>query len=74
MTGSDPDPATTPGLEPGGGVRPGDTPPGEASTAGPSQDQRIPGRGIPIALMVVLGLVVLLIVVGLIGRIGGLFG
>ena len=31
---TDPDPDNTPGLEPGGGVMPGDTPPGEASTSG----------------------------------------
>lgn len=28
----DPDPADTPGLEPGGGVQPGDTPPDSGST------------------------------------------
>ena len=31
---TDPQPENTPGLEPGGGVAPGDTPPGEASTSG----------------------------------------
>jgi Family of unknown function (DUF6480) len=31
---TDPDPDNTPGLEPGGGVMPGDTPPVEASTSG----------------------------------------
>lgn len=40
----DPDPRDTPGLEPGGGVTPGDTPPGESSTseAGP---RHAPPRG-----------------------------
>ncbi len=31
---TDPDPDNTPGLEPGNGVNPGDTPPVEASTSG----------------------------------------
>ncbi len=31
---TDPDPENTPGLEPGNGVMPGDTPPIEASTSG----------------------------------------
>jgi hypothetical protein len=31
---TDPDPDNTPGLEPGNGVQPGDTPPIEASTSG----------------------------------------
>jgi len=39
----DPDPSGTPGLEPGGGVAPGDTPPGESSTSGASDRQ--PGTG-----------------------------
>jgi hypothetical protein len=30
----DPDPSETPGLEPGGGVRPGDLPPDSAQTSG----------------------------------------
>lgn len=35
-----PDPETTPGLEPGGGVRPGDTPPSADSMSGASGDSR----------------------------------
>lgn len=38
-TSPDPDPDSTPGLEPGGGVTPGDTPPGESSTSGASDRQ-----------------------------------
>jgi Family of unknown function (DUF6480) len=35
----DPDPARTPGLEPGGGVRPGELPPDSAQTSGLSEPQ-----------------------------------
>jgi hypothetical protein len=35
----DPDPARTPGLEPGGGVRAGDTPPAEGSTSGAGPEE-----------------------------------
>lgn len=41
----DPDPSNTPGLEPGGGVAPGDTPPGESSTSGAAfQEPDLPSR------------------------------
>ena len=36
---TDPDPARTPGLEPGGGVGPGETPPDSAQTSGLSEPQ-----------------------------------
>jgi hypothetical protein len=35
----DPDPADTPGLEPGGGVMPGSTPPDSAQTSGVSHQE-----------------------------------
>jgi len=35
----DPDPARTPSLEPGAGVRPGETPPDSAQTSGLSEPQ-----------------------------------
>jgi uncharacterized protein DUF6480 len=38
-TPPDPDPARTPSLEPGGGVRPGETPPDSAQTSGLSDPQ-----------------------------------
>jgi hypothetical protein len=40
----DPDPARTPGLEPGGGVTQGSTPPESAQTSGLSQAQPPPRR------------------------------
>jgi Family of unknown function (DUF6480) len=42
-TPPDPDPARTPSLEPGGGVRPGETPPDSAQTSGLS-DPAPPAR------------------------------
>jgi hypothetical protein len=38
----DPDPAETPGLEPGGGVRPGDTPPEADQVSGAVEDHQPP--------------------------------
>jgi Family of unknown function (DUF6480) len=40
----DPDPAATPGLEPGGGVAPGTTPPESAQTSGLSEPEPRPRR------------------------------
>lgn len=55
----DPDPATTPGLEPGGGVAPGDTPPGESSTSGVSDRQPSTGsRGANWGAYLVIGVTV----------------
>ncbi|GAA4416903.1 hypothetical protein GCM10023148_14470 [Actinokineospora soli] len=63
----DPDPDRTPGLEPGGGVRPGDTPPDSGSTtrglARPEPGTRRSRAGAFITLGAVLVLV--LMVVGL---------
>ncbi|MFM9372608.1 DUF6480 family protein [Streptomyces sp. Da 82-17] len=67
MRGPDPGPERTPGLDAGGGVPPGETPPGEAGTsAGISYPQRELRKGwgaMPIALIVV---VTVLVAVGLI--------
>lgn len=68
-----PDPANTPGLEPGGGVSPGDTPPAETAVGGPQHEppqRRSAGALIAIAIVVI---VVLVVAVGLIIRAVGLF-
>ena len=74
-TPPDPDPARVPGLEPGGGVPPGSTPPDSAQTSGLSDHQERPRRRLtPVAVASLLGLVVFVILfavvaVGLILRI-----
>ena len=58
-TRPDPDPANTPGLEAGGSVAPGDTPPGESSTSGAVDQQPDTGsRGANWAAYIVIGVVV----------------
>jgi hypothetical protein len=53
MTSPDPDPDRTPGLEPGGGVQPGDTPPESGSTTtGLSHTQQSPPKAIPVVTIV----------------------
>ncbi|GLY46547.1 DUF6480 family protein [Lentzea sp. NBRC 102530] len=56
-TPPDPDPLRTPGLEPGGGVRPGDTPPESGQTSGLSHHEpKPPGNT---TTRVVIGLILL---------------
>jgi hypothetical protein len=56
-TPPDPDPQRTPGLEPGGGVRPGDTPPESGQTSGLSHHEpKPPART---TTRVVIGLILL---------------
>ncbi|MEU3312268.1 DUF6480 family protein [Streptomyces sp. NPDC048387] len=59
----DPDPRTTPGLEPGGSVPPGETPPAEASTASGAGPHRPLKRGWskgPLVIIVLLAVLVAL--------------
>ncbi|MEV6793269.1 DUF6480 family protein [Streptomyces sp. NPDC051320] len=61
----DPDPANTPGLEPGGGVPPGETPPAEGgmSEAGPRNS---PPKGWAKGPLTVIAIIVLLFAAGLV--------
>lgn len=71
----DPDPLENrlTGLEPGGGVPPGETPPGEGTSVGP-QGPRVPeSRGFSQYLwMVLIGVVVLFTLLYFVGYIVGL--
>ncbi|RSM56159.1 hypothetical protein DMH03_32120 [Amycolatopsis sp. WAC 01376] len=55
-----PEPEKTPDLEPGGGVSPGDTPPDSAQTSGLSHPQPMPSKAMPIAWLVLIGILVVL--------------
>lgn len=67
-TNPDPDPSRSSGLEPGGGVPPGETPPAESSMpeAGP-QETHNPPKGWAKGPLTAILLLVLLVAVGLIG-------
>lgn len=76
MTNQNPDPQDEKitGLEPGGGVPPGETPPAEASTGGPQgHDEQGPGKGFSRAWLAVIGVVVVLALLFFVGYIAGLF-
>jgi Family of unknown function (DUF6480) len=61
-TPPDPDPYRTPGLERGGGVAPGDTPPDSASTPAGPPDPPIPSRAVGPVVLVVIAVLTLLVV------------
>ena len=65
---SGPTPEDTPGLQQGGGVAPGDTPPDADQTSGLSHPQPMPSRAGALIWIVVIGLIAAAIVVGLAAR------
>jgi hypothetical protein len=70
-TPPDPDPARTPGLEPGGGVAPGETPPDSGQTSGLSHPQPMPSRRGPIITLVAVLLITALTVAFVIAQVMG---
>ncbi|MFJ9026424.1 DUF6480 family protein [Streptomyces sp. NPDC102259] len=69
MTTPDPDPRRTPGVEPGGDVSPGETPPAEGGTYGisyPVPELRKGWGAMPLILIMV---VVVLVAIGLIAMV-----
>ncbi|MFD3621255.1 DUF6480 family protein [Streptomyces sp. NPDC058676] len=69
MTTPDPDPRRTPGVEPGGDLSPGETPPAEGGTYGishPVPELRKGWGAMPLTLIMV---VVALIAIGLIAMV-----
>ncbi|MFJ2837899.1 MULTISPECIES: DUF6480 family protein [Nocardia] len=70
MNSTDPDPANTPDLEPGGGVPPGSTPPESAQTSGLSAPEPRTSRHFPptgVAAVIVAVLLVAVFVVAAVG-------
>ncbi|TWE23426.1 DUF6480 family protein [Prauserella muralis] len=57
----DPDPRRTPGLEEGGGVQPGDTPPDSAQTSGVSHREPEQSKGMAVGWLVAIVVGVLVV-------------
>lgn len=66
---SGPTPEESPGLESGGGVQPGDTPPDADQTSGLSHPQPMPSRAGAIISIVAIGIVTLAIAFFLMARV-----
>ncbi|MEV0360858.1 DUF6480 family protein [Nocardia sp. NPDC050697] len=69
MASMDPDPARVPDLEPGGGVRPGDTPPDTPQTSGLSAPEPATRHRFPVIGIVAIVAAVLLVVIFLIAAV-----
>ncbi len=75
MSSENPDPVENniPGLTPEGSVEPGETPPAEASTAGPQgHEEHGPKKGFSAVWLALIGIVVALVLLLILGPIAGL--
>ena len=70
-TPPDPDPARTPGLETGGGVAPGETPPESGQTSGLSHPQPMPSRRGPVITLVAVLLITALTLAFVVAQVMG---
>jgi Family of unknown function (DUF6480) len=76
----DPDPTQTPGLEPGGGVAPGTTPPAAPQTSGVSEPQQqnnrrfTPGSALTVLAVCVFAVTFIAVAVLLVMKIAGVGG
>jgi hypothetical protein len=59
VTTPGPEPKDVPGLEAGGSVTPGDTPPDAGQTSGLSHPQPMPSKTMPVVALVIIGIIVL---------------
>jgi hypothetical protein len=64
MTTSDPAPESTTGLEPGGGLPPGEMPPAESSVSELSHHEDAPGRRVAPIVLIILAVFIVIVVAG----------